>query len=228
MEENDKRNSRGRFTSEHTDGDVLAAVRAHEPAATSEVADELGVTRQSADYRLRRLRDAGRVNSKKIGASLVWFPADDVDDAPANTAAGEGQQRPESALHSERGPDVVDAGEGDEDAETDVLDVVETVAEEWDDSPDRLDARKAAARAVLAHAVESGEHVGKSDAVERFFDEYPVEGQKTETWWRKNIRNDILSELGEYSQGNGGYRVTADDLAAFVEEEEETDAAGDD
>lgn len=81
------RNSEGRFTQQHTDDDVVAAVRAHEPAATSEVANELGIARQSADYRLRKLRDAGRVSSKKIAASLVWFTAgrgretdaDDVD-----------------------------------------------------------------------------------------------------------------------------------------------------
>lgn len=86
----EERNSKGRFEQQHTDEDVLAAVRAHEPAATSEVADELGIARQSADYRLRKLRDAGRVSSKKIAASLVWFttddrpaaatPGDDVDD----------------------------------------------------------------------------------------------------------------------------------------------------
>lgn len=49
------------------------AVREHEPAATSEVAAELGIARQSADYRLRNLREEDRVESKKIGASLVWF-----------------------------------------------------------------------------------------------------------------------------------------------------------
>lgn len=70
----------GRFTREHTDEEILAAVRAHEPAATREVGDEVGMTRQGADRRLRTLRDAGRVNSKKIGASLVWFPARDGGD----------------------------------------------------------------------------------------------------------------------------------------------------
>lgn len=57
----------------HNDDDVVAAVRAHDPAATSEIADELGLSRQGTDRRLRSLRDAGRVSSKKIGASLVWF-----------------------------------------------------------------------------------------------------------------------------------------------------------
>lgn len=73
------RNNEGRFTQQHTDADVVAAVRAHEPAATSEVASELGIARQSADYRLRKLRDSGRVSSKKIGASLVWFSPVDPD-----------------------------------------------------------------------------------------------------------------------------------------------------
>ena len=77
------RNKEGRFTPEHTDAEILAAVRAHEPAATSEVAGEVGMTRQGADRRLRRLRDEGRVSSKKIGAALVWFApqADGTDEA---------------------------------------------------------------------------------------------------------------------------------------------------
>jgi predicted transcriptional regulator len=69
----ESRNQKGRFTPEHTDGDILAAVRAHEPAGTSEIADEVGMSRQGADRRLRRLRDGGRVNSKKIAASRIWF-----------------------------------------------------------------------------------------------------------------------------------------------------------
>ena len=67
------RDTSGRYQSNVTDDDVVAAVRAHDPAATSEVADAVDVTRQAVDRRLRRLRDDGRVSSKKIGASLVWF-----------------------------------------------------------------------------------------------------------------------------------------------------------
>jgi len=73
----DDRGGQGRFTAEHSDEDVLKAVRAHEPAGTSEVADELGIARQSADYRLRRLEEDGRVKKKKIAASLVWFSAEE-------------------------------------------------------------------------------------------------------------------------------------------------------
>lgn len=74
MGEDRTRNEGGRYESEHTDEEVLEAVREHQPAGTQEVADELGVARQSADYRLRQLLDDGRVSKKKVGNSLVWFP----------------------------------------------------------------------------------------------------------------------------------------------------------
>lgn len=67
----------GRFEATVTDEQLLTAVRTHEPAATSEVAEEVGVTRQGADRRLRVLRDEGRVNSKKIAKSLVWYDVAD-------------------------------------------------------------------------------------------------------------------------------------------------------
>ena len=72
MDEDRERNEGGRFEPEYTDEVVLDAVRKHEPAGTKEVADELGIARQSADYRLRRLLDEGRVSKKKVGNSLVW------------------------------------------------------------------------------------------------------------------------------------------------------------
>ena len=67
-----KRDEHGRFAPRHTDDEVLAAVREHEPAATIEIAEELGIKRPSADYRLRQLKEEGKVASKKIGASLAW------------------------------------------------------------------------------------------------------------------------------------------------------------
>lgn len=39
---------------------------------TSEIADAVGITRQGADYRLRQLRDEGRVDAEKVGNTLVW------------------------------------------------------------------------------------------------------------------------------------------------------------
>lgn len=72
MDGDRKRNEDGQFESEHTDGEVIAAVQANEPAGTKEVADVLGIARQSADYRLRGLCEEGRVLKKKVGNSLVW------------------------------------------------------------------------------------------------------------------------------------------------------------
>ena len=72
---NDKkeRDEDGRFEPKHSDEAVLEAVRNHEPAGTQEIADELGIARQSADYRLRNLLNEGRVSKKKIGNSLAWI-----------------------------------------------------------------------------------------------------------------------------------------------------------
>lgn len=62
----------GSVADRHSDDEYLDAVREHEPAATSEVAETVGVARQSADYRLRQLEDEGMVRSKRIGNSLAW------------------------------------------------------------------------------------------------------------------------------------------------------------
>lgn len=77
----ERRNERGQFTPQYDDEEILDAVRNHEPAGTSEVADALGCTTQNADYRLRKLRDAGRVESKKVGRSLVWTLSGDKSEA---------------------------------------------------------------------------------------------------------------------------------------------------
>jgi len=113
------RDTSGRYTGDVSNTDVVAAVRAHDPAATSEVGDELGISRQAADRRLRRLRDDGRVSSKKIGASLVWFlpretgarathAAETSDDAdtPTDTHAAE---TPAHAAERETRDDTVPA-----------------------------------------------------------------------------------------------------------------------
>ena len=77
----ERRNERGQFTPQYDDEEVLDAVRDHEPAGTSEVADALGCTTQNADYRLRKLRDAGRAERKKVGRSLVWTLSGDESEA---------------------------------------------------------------------------------------------------------------------------------------------------
>lgn len=58
----------------HTDDEFLDAARMHEPAGTRKVAGEGSVTRQGADYRLRKGRDGGGARSNKVGRySLVWM-----------------------------------------------------------------------------------------------------------------------------------------------------------
>ena len=66
------RDERGRFAAKYTEEEILTAIRKHEPAATSEVADELGIKRPSADYRLRQLESEGKVTNKKMRNSLAW------------------------------------------------------------------------------------------------------------------------------------------------------------
>lgn len=76
MSERD-RDSSGRFKPEASEKDILEAVRENEPAETGEVGDAVGLARQNADYRLRRLEDGGTVRSMKVGRSLVWMLAND-------------------------------------------------------------------------------------------------------------------------------------------------------
>jgi hypothetical protein len=95
-----------------------------------------------------------------------------------------------------------------------VVDAVERAADGWGDTPERLAAQKAAAAAVLEHAVATGEAVGKSSSVvDELREQYPVTGQSEETWWRKNIRP-VLKAVGDYSPGEHGYRVTNFDSEA--------------
>ena len=61
----------------HSVDDYLNAIRQHAPASTKEIADSVGVTRQGADYRLRKLEDEGIVQSKMVGNSLVWMVAEE-------------------------------------------------------------------------------------------------------------------------------------------------------
>jgi hypothetical protein len=91
--------------------------------------------------------------------------------------------------------------------EGDVVDrVVEEGAENWDDRHSRLQARKAAARAVLNELRTVGP-MSKSEIVGGIQPEYPVEGQSENTWWRKNIAEDgPLKRVAEYDAGTQKWR----------------------
>lgn len=61
----------------HSEEEYLDAVRENEPAATSEVAEAVGVARQSAHHRLDKLKEKGLVTKQTIGNSLAWSVAED-------------------------------------------------------------------------------------------------------------------------------------------------------
>jgi len=91
-------------------------------------------------------------------------------------------------------------------AEGTLADVVDSVAAGWEDTTERIEARKDAARAVLEYAREHGS-VSKQEAKEHVEPEYPVDGQKPDTWYRKNVKP-VLKEAGEYHQSDRAYRLT--------------------
>lgn len=58
-----------------SDEELMAMVREHAPAGTSEIAESLGVSRRAVEYRLRALaeNETTELRVKKIGQSLVWY-----------------------------------------------------------------------------------------------------------------------------------------------------------
>lgn len=68
----------GQFTEKWADDDFIDAIRAYGGAAgTGEVADVVGCIESTAYYRLDRLRDAGRIDSRKVGNAVLWEVVDD-------------------------------------------------------------------------------------------------------------------------------------------------------
>jgi len=197
---------------------TLDAVRAvfdqvRGPAVTSsDVADALDCTTEAARQKLQRLYDRGEVDKRKAGRTVLYWRAglsglhapagNETDDAestrePTGTTPTRGASTPGESTPSDAGTTEADSA---------IAAVVDDVASGWEDSPDRLEARKRAARAVLEYAAESDDAVGKGTAADRFLPEYAVGGQSAETWWRKNIRP-VLQAVGEYDNGRHGYVV---------------------
>lgn len=76
MAEDRERDDSGRYSPSISDETILEAVAEREPAGTAEVGDMVGLARQNADYRLRKLEERGKVTKKKIGRTLAWSLAD--------------------------------------------------------------------------------------------------------------------------------------------------------
>jgi hypothetical protein len=190
--------------------DVLTAVDGP-VVTTADVADALDVSRETARRKLNALVDDGALAKRKTAGRVVFWRPDDGGGEPASGGENPAPSTPRPSppdLPRDDGPRG-SAGERGGEVPDDVEAAVAAVADGWDDSTDRLAARRSAATAVLRHAVETGEAVGKSDATDRFLPEYAVEGQNAETWWRKNIRP-VLKEYGTYDNGAHGYRVDPD------------------
>jgi hypothetical protein len=127
----------------------------------------------------------------------------DTDDGPSASkqTAESGESASKQTVASAQSPGF----EADVDGR--VREAVERVSTSWTDSDERLATRRDAAAVVLQHALDTGEPVGKSsDVVDDVQAAFPVQGQKPETYWRKNIRP-VLKEFGEYNQGAHGYVV---------------------
>jgi predicted ArsR family transcriptional regulator len=150
---------------------------------STDVAESLDCSAEAARQKLAALYDRGDVDQRKTGRTRVWWRSD-----------------------RRTGADVSSSGDGSASAgDSRVGAVVERVAEEWDDTDDRLADRKAAARAVLEYAREHGS-VSKQEAKEEVYPEHPVEGQNPRTWYRQNIRP-VLNEAAEYDSGARAYRL---------------------
>ena len=67
-----KRTEDGTYAPTVSDEEIIEAVGENEPAGTSEVGETVGMSRQNADYRLRKLEEQGKVQKKKIGRTLAW------------------------------------------------------------------------------------------------------------------------------------------------------------
>jgi GTP-sensing pleiotropic transcriptional regulator CodY len=67
----------GQFSATFSDEEFLDAVEDSDLPTTSGVADTVGCEYRTAYERLGQLEDAGAVDSRKVGNSLVWMLADE-------------------------------------------------------------------------------------------------------------------------------------------------------
>lgn len=200
------RSTDGRFKSETTDAEILAAVRAHEPAATSEVSTEVDMTRQGADRRLRRLRDEGRVNSKKIGASLVWFaPQQDAtpDQSPTNPGDVDAVDDDLPGEH---------VGDAADETPQDVEDAIDTV-----DTPGSGETRETRERALRTAYQYLREHgtAQRSDFEDLLGDDVGYTGG-FRSWWSNYVKaKNALKQLPNVdapAEGEHNWHYTGDDV----------------
>lgn len=186
----------GRFSETRTDREVLDAVAEHTPAGTAEVAGTLDVTRQAADYRLRRLREEERVRSKKVGGSLIWIaveePTEEIDVEPDTD--------------TRREPTTPDT-----DGEDDTDELVEAVRRFLEDRPPHTDHAKEALVEVFRvlredRAAKTGEL--KEAVYSAFGDHY---GSERAAW--ESVSRYLEDVPGVAKGGYGSWEYVGDDVA---------------
>lgn len=128
--------------------------------------------------------------------------------------AGRSQQ-PTEAPHNDVTPEpepergLEEVNEEQIDTTDEIVDAVDAAAESWDDSPDRLEARKAAAHAALTAIREQPR--SKSEILDEIEPRHSVEGQSKRTWWRANLSESNpspLKELCEFSNATKKWQFT--------------------
>ncbi|MDR5657747.1 hypothetical protein RH831_11230 [Halodesulfurarchaeum sp. HSR-GB] len=204
------RNGQGRYSDRIPAEEILQAFTDREdrarPLTAGDIVDELGIARRTAHNKLNILVEREELETRKVGArGRVWWVPIDVDDSsrerreePVDRTPSRSDPEPTAETPRDSTPDNRDAPEK-------IADVVEKVAEGWDDPPDRLEDRKAAARAVLEYAEKHGT-VSKQEAKKELYPKYPVKNQNPRTWYRKNVRP-VLNEAAEYDKSARGYRI---------------------
>jgi hypothetical protein len=195
---------------------VFDAVRG--PVITSsDVADQLDCTTESARQKLRRLYDRGEVDKRKTGRVVVWWHTGGTPPTPAERTTADADQSPTN-------PDAVDgevrgsvdtslADDDDLPAEDDGEEDVDPIADAlagW--SYGRTDEEQAAndtvARASLEWLRETADAVRQSDVPLDDMAEVDPEDRKKDTLWRTVIR-------GAWQHADGQGYVERPDSRAY-------------
>ena len=72
-EDGEERDDEGKFSTKYSPEYFLSALdQLGGSASTKEIADEVGCSRRTANYRLSDLEDEGRVDSREVGRSILW------------------------------------------------------------------------------------------------------------------------------------------------------------
>lgn len=203
-----ERDTSGRYSRSVDDTDVVAAVQAHDPAATSEIAEAVGITRQGADRRLRDLRERGEVSSKKIGASLVWFtPRERGQQTPRESPESPPEPEPDRNLPDT--PAVTSRGEDGRPFDHDSL-------------PSGIEPTEAADayHAVVEYLTEDGP-AGMREIVTEVMPDHPLGYDAPElepgdryrgAWWRKVIQPSLKADAAvTYRENHADYEVARED-----------------